>query len=104
MLLTALVTPANEQGRAQIVAPAQQIQGVTGESVGVAFVDPGYTGDQMAAEVEAHGIRLEVIKPRTAKREFVLLPRSPGTARPRSHPGIAARRHRDTRSPMANCQ
>jgi transposase len=41
----------------------------------VAFVDQGYTGEQPAADAEAHGIRLEVVKLPTAKRGFVLLPR-----------------------------
>jgi transposase len=74
-LLAVLVTPANEQDRAQVAALAEQIQEVTGESVEVAFVDQGYTGDQAAADAEAHGIRLEVVKLPTAKRGFVLLPR-----------------------------
>jgi transposase len=74
-LLAVLVTPANEQDRAQVAALAEQIQAVTGESVEVAFVDQGYTGEQTAADAEAHGIRLEVVKLPTAKRGFVLLPR-----------------------------
>jgi transposase len=74
-LLAVLVTPANEQDRAQVAALAEQIQEVTGESVEVAFVDQGYTGEQTAADAEAHGIRLEVVKLPTAKRGFVLLPR-----------------------------
>jgi transposase len=74
-LLAALVTPANEQERAQVADLAEQIQEVTGETVEVAFVDQGYTGDQAAQDAEAHGIRLEVVKLPTAKRGFVLLPR-----------------------------
>ncbi len=74
-LLAVLVTPADEQDRAQVGALAQQIQEATGESVEVAFVDQGYTGEQPAADAEAHGIRLEVVKLPTAKRGFVLLPR-----------------------------
>jgi transposase len=74
-LLAVLVTPANEQDRAQVAALAEQIQEVTGESVEVAFVDQGYTGEQAAADAEARGIRLEVVKLPTAKRGFVLLPR-----------------------------
>jgi transposase len=74
-LLAVLVTPANEQDRAQVVALAKQIQEATGDSVEVAFVDQGYTGEQPAADAEAHGIRLEVVKLPTAKRGFVLLPR-----------------------------
>jgi transposase len=74
-LLAVLVTPANEQDRAQVAALAAQIQATTGESVEVAFVDQGYTGDQPAADAEAQGIRLEVVKLPTAKHGFVLLPR-----------------------------
>ena len=74
-LLAVLVTPASEQDRAQVAALAEQIQEVTGESVEVAFVDQGYTGDQPAADAAAQGIRLEVVKLPTAKRGFVLLPR-----------------------------
>jgi len=74
-LLAVLVTPANEQDRAQVAALTEQIQEVTGESVEVAFVDQGYTGEQAAADAEAQGIRLEVVKLPTAKRGFVLLPR-----------------------------
>jgi Transposase and inactivated derivatives len=74
-LLAVLVTPANEQDRAQVAALAAQIQEATGESVEVAFVDQGYTGDQPAAEAEAQGIGLEVVKLPTAKHGFVLLPR-----------------------------
>jgi len=67
-LLAVLVTPANEQGRAQVAALAAQIQEATGESVEVAFVDRGDTGEQAAADAEAHGIRLEVAKLPTAER------------------------------------
>ena len=74
-LLAVLVTPANEQDRAQVDALADQIQEATGDSVEVAFVDQGYTGEQPATDAEAHGIRLEVVKLHTAKRGFVLLPR-----------------------------
>jgi transposase len=74
-LLAVLVTPANEQERAQVADLAEQIQEVTGESVEVAFVDQGYTGEQAAHDAEAQGMRLEVVKLPTAKRGFVLLPR-----------------------------
>jgi transposase len=74
-LLAVLVTPANEQDRAQVAALTEQIQAVTGEAVEVAFVDQGYTGEQPAADAQQHGIRLEVVKLPTAKHGFVLLPR-----------------------------
>ena len=74
-LLALLVTPANEQERAQVGELAEQVQAATGESVEVAFVDQGYTGEQAAQDAAAHGIRLEVVKLPTAKKGFVLLPR-----------------------------
>jgi transposase len=74
-LLAVLVTPASDQDRAQVAALAEQIQDVTGNTVEVAFVDQGYTGDQPATDAQEHGIRLEVVKLPTAKRGFVLLPR-----------------------------
>lgn len=74
-LLALLVTPANEQERAQVDQLAQEIQTVTGESVELVFVDQGYTGDQPAQEAAKHGIQLEVIKLPEAKKGFVLLPR-----------------------------
>ena len=54
---------------------SQQVQEITGDSVEIAFVDQGYTGDKAAAAAEEHGIRLEVVKLPTAKHGFVLLPR-----------------------------
>lgn len=74
-LLALLVTPANEQDRAQVAELAEQVQEVTGEMVEVAFVDQGYTGEQANAAAQAEGIQLEVIKLPAAKRGFVLLPR-----------------------------
>jgi transposase len=74
-LLALLVTPANQQERAQVAELAEHVQEATGESVEVAFVDQGYTGEQPAQDAEAQGIRLEVVKLPTAKRGFVLLPR-----------------------------
>ncbi len=61
-LLAVVVTPAKEQERAQVAILAAQVQAVTGESVEVAFVDQGYTGEQPATDVHAHGRRLEVGK------------------------------------------
>jgi transposase len=72
-LLALLVTPANEQDRAQVGALAAQIQAATGDTVEIAFVDQGYTGDQPAADAQAHGIRLEVVKLPTSKRGLVAL-------------------------------
>ena len=74
-LLALRVTPANEQDREQVAALAETIQEVTGESVELAYVDQGYTGEQPSAEAKKHGIRLEVVKHQEARRGFMLLPR-----------------------------
>ena len=44
-LLAVLVTPANEQDRAQVGELAEKVQEVTSETVELAYVDQGYTGD-----------------------------------------------------------
>jgi transposase len=72
-LLALLVTPANEQDRAQVGELAKEVQAVTGETVELAFVDQGYTGETAAAAAQAQGIRLEVVKLSEAKKGFVLL-------------------------------
>ena len=74
-LLTLVVTPANEQERAQVEALCTQVQEVTGQNVELAYVDQGYTGEGAASAAENHGIRLEVVKLPEAKKGFVLLPR-----------------------------
>ena len=74
-LLALVVTPANEQERAQVEALAAQVQEATGQSVELAFVDQGYTGKKAAEAAATHGIQLEVVKLADAKRGFVLLPR-----------------------------
>jgi len=45
-LLALHVTPANEQERAQVKQLSEEVQEATGNSVEVAFVDQGYTGEQ----------------------------------------------------------
>jgi transposase len=75
LLLAVVVTPANEQERAQVEQLASQVQEVTGENVEVAFVDQVYTGESAKAAAEKHGIKLVVVKHDQAKRGFVLLPR-----------------------------
>ncbi len=74
-LLTLHITPANEQDRTQVGELAQQVQEVTGNSVEVAFVDQGYTGDEPAQAAEDQGLRLIVVKLPEVKKGFVLLPR-----------------------------
>src|SRR5579871_1248221 len=74
-LLGLVVTPANEQERAQVEELASQVQAVTGAHVELAYVDQGYTGDEPAAAAGAHGIQLVVVRLPGAKRGFVLLPK-----------------------------
>lgn len=74
-LLALTVTPANQQERAQVGALADQMQEATGQSVELAWVDQGYTGDKPAEAANQHGIALEVVKLPEAKKGFVLLPR-----------------------------
>ena len=74
-LLALHVTPANEQDRAQVGQLAAAVQEVTGDSVELAFVDQGYTGEAAAQAAQEQGMRLSVVKLPQAKRGFVLLPR-----------------------------
>lgn len=74
-LLALHVTPANEQDRAQVGQLAQAVQQTTGQSVQVAFVDQGYTGEDAEDEAYEHDIALHVVKLPQARRGFVLLPR-----------------------------
>jgi transposase len=75
LLLALVVTPANEQERAQVAQLASEVQAVTGENIEVAFVDQGYTGESAEAAADKHGIKLVVLKHTEAKRDFVLLPK-----------------------------
>ena len=74
-LLALHVTAADAQDRAQVERLAQQVQAATEESVTLAFVDPGYTGEQPVQDAARHGMPLEVVKLPHAKHGFVLLPR-----------------------------
>jgi transposase len=62
------VSPADVQDRDQVGALATAVQAATGQTVELAFVDQGYTGDAPAAAAEEQGIRLEVVKLPEAKR------------------------------------
>ena len=75
LLLAAHVTTASEQDRAQVGALAEAVQDATGQSVELAYVDQGYTGQTAADAAADHGIKLQVVKLPEAKRGFVLLPR-----------------------------
>jgi transposase len=74
-LLALHVTPADEQDREQVAVLAEAVQQATGESVELAYVDQGYTGDDPEGDAAHYGIHLEVVKLPEAKKGFVLLPR-----------------------------
>jgi len=78
-LLALHVTPADKQDRSQVKRTAKAVQKATGQSVGIAYVDQGYTGEQAQDDLkvgaEDRGIMLHVVKLPKAKRGFVLLPR-----------------------------
>jgi len=74
-LLALHVTPASEQDREHIEKLAEAIQEVTGESVELAYVDQGYSGEEPLEKAAKHGIHLEVVKHPKARSGFVLLPR-----------------------------
>ena len=74
-LLALHVTPASADDRAEVGRLAQAVQVSTGQSVELAYVDQGYTGERASAAARAHGIALQVVKLPEAKRGFVLLPR-----------------------------
>ncbi len=78
--LALVVTPADASDREQVEALAEAIQDATGDTVEVAYVDQGYTGDDAASQADGWGIRagtlwVAVVKHTEAKRGFVLLPR-----------------------------
>jgi len=74
-LLALRVTPANSGDREQVDILAEEIQEATGESVQVAYVDQGYTGEDPKADAKQHGMDFMVVKLPAAKRGFVLMPR-----------------------------
>jgi transposase len=73
--LALVVTPADEQDREQVAALAEAVQDATGDSIELAYVDQGYTGEAARLTADGWGIRLEVVKLPEARRGFVLLPR-----------------------------
>ena len=74
-LLAIHVTPANAQDRAQEADLAVAVQETTGQTVTLAYVDQGYTGEAPRQAAAKEGIELMVVKLSQAKRGFVLLPR-----------------------------
>ena len=74
-LLSVVITPANEQERAQVGELCRQVQDITGQTVTVGFVDQGYTGEETEYAAAAHNIDLQVVKKPEGQTGFVLLPR-----------------------------
>lgn len=74
-LLALRVTAASEQDRAQVKRLARDVQQATGDSVTLAYVDQGYTGEETAMDAAERGIQLHVVSLPQARRGFVLLPR-----------------------------
>jgi transposase len=74
-LLALCVTATDEQDQARVSELARRAQAETGETVEIAYVDQGYTGEDAVDADAEHGIKLEVLKLPTAKRGFVPLPR-----------------------------
>jgi transposase len=74
-LLALRVTPANAQERGQVGELADAVQEATGNTVELAWVDQGYTGEDAAEAAEVRGIELAVVRLPEAKKGFVLLPR-----------------------------
>ena len=72
-LLALCVTAADERDRAKVAELAERVQAGIGETVGIAYVDQCYTGENAADAAEEHGINLGVVKLPEAKRGFVLL-------------------------------
>jgi hypothetical protein len=50
------------------------VQQITGNNVELAYVDQGYAGENAVQAAARHGIQLEVVKHREARRGFLLLP------------------------------
>ena len=74
-LLSVVITPANEQERAQVGELCRQVQEVTCQRVQVGFVDQGYTGEETEYAAAAHDIDLQVVKKPEGQTGFVFLPR-----------------------------
>lgn len=74
-LLSARVTPADVQERAEVGAVLKDAQDDTGGTIRHAYVDQGYTGERAASDAAKAGVVLEVVRAPEAKRGFLLLPR-----------------------------
>jgi transposase len=61
-LLAFEVTAADEQGRAFVERLAEEVQRITDQSVELAYVYQGYSGEDATDAAAKHGIQLEVVK------------------------------------------
>ena len=61
-LLALHVTSADADDRAQVGRLAEAVQAATGDTVDLAYVDQGYTGEKPAKAAREHGIELEVVR------------------------------------------
>ncbi|HYI25331.1 MAG TPA: transposase, partial [Thermomicrobiales bacterium] len=69
------VTAPNAQARALVGGPADAVQEAAGNTVELAWVDQGFTGDEPSKEAGARWIELVVVRLPEAKQGLVLLPR-----------------------------
>jgi transposase len=60
-LLALHVTPASADDRGEVERLGRTVQAVTNETVELAWVDQGYTGERAANAATKHGIALEVV-------------------------------------------
>ena len=74
MASTSLGDNALRAGQAQVADLVEEVQQATGESVEVAFVDQGYTGEEPAEQAAKRGIRLIVVKLEEAKKGLSFCP------------------------------
>ncbi|MGY3091349.1 transposase [Hymenobacter sp. UYAg731] len=74
-LLSVVITPANEQERAQVGELCQRVQAITGKTVQGGFVDQGHTGEEAEYAAAVHDVDLQVLKKPESQTGFVLLPR-----------------------------
>lgn len=74
-LLSVVITPANEQERAQVGELCRQVQEATGQTVQVSFGDQGYTGEEAEYAAAVHDLDLQVVKKPEGQTGFILLPR-----------------------------
>lgn len=80
-LLTLLVTPANEQDRAQVAELSKAVQAVTQERVEIAFVEQGYTGSEAEQAAAQEGIALCVVNLPRPRRALFCCPGAGRSAR-----------------------